>query len=204
LLSILILTLAMPGVLLAEPAPPGEAEASPSTPAESPGASQSAEEDEGNVIDDLLHADRQWLNTFGDVLRTLLIILLILLGCVGGIMIYLMARSGAAKNVQKRTSPARPAARNTPQKTQVMQVGDTLRIRRAVPPGQRPAQGQRPPQAQRPMQGQRPVQGQRPIQGQRPAPRPPQGQRPVQGQRPMQGQRPAPRPPQQRRQDEEQ
>jgi predicted PurR-regulated permease PerM len=182
--------------------------------AQTPGIVVSDQEDEGNLMESILSADRQWLSIFGKIVARLAIVLGILIVCVVGVTIYIMVTQTtrlSKQNKQMSQRPQRivepnrqPTGQRPPVERQVTQFGDTLRIRRTVPQGggnvrnvqgaanmQRPAAPQRP---SRPAQGMQQPGARRPVQGQ-PVRRTPQSQpirqpqRPTNtAQRPVQGQ----------------
>ena len=181
---------------------------------DSPGivVSGGADDEEGNIMDSLLNADRQWLSVFGKIVSRLAIVLGILIVAVIGVTIYIMATQTTRLSRQNAQMSRRPARGVTPNAAaageapvrQVTQFGDTLRIRRTVAPGSANPNAARPvnrtgaANMARPAAPQRPS---RPVQSAQPGVRRPAAQQPIrQPQRPVQqqgGQRPVQRPVQQ-------
>ena len=166
-----------------------------------------SDDEEGNIMDSLLSADRQWLSVFGKIVSRLAIVLGILIVAVVGLTIYIMVTQTtrlSRQNAQMSRRPARgvvpnAAAAGEAPVHQVTQFGDTLRIRRTVVPGNANPNAARPvnrtgaANMARPAAPQRPS---RPVQSAQPGVRRPAAQQPIrQPQRPApNGQRPVQRP----------
>ena len=188
---------------------PATSEDTAAQSADRPGivVSGDSDDEDGNIMDSLLSADRQWLSVFGKIVSRLAIVLGILIVAVVAMTIYIMVTQTTRLSRQNAQMSRRPARSVVPNAAaageapvhQVTQFGDTLRIRRTVAPGNANPNAARPvnrtgaANMARPAAPQRPS---RPVQSAQPGVRRPAAQQPIrQPQRPApNGQRPVQRP----------